>query len=478
MDLALYTIEQLAPLLRKKKISPVELLDAVLARITALNPMLNAYITVCADAARAEAQRAEREILHGRWCGPLHGIPISLKDNIATKGVRTTAGSKFLAAHVPDADATLVERLRRAGAVILGKTNLHEFAYGVTTENPHFGATRNPWNTDRILGGSSGGSAAALAAGMCFASVGTDTGGSIRIPASLCGIVGLKPTYGRVSAHGTVALSPTLDHVGPLARTVADAAIVLRAIAGRDPRDATTLVLPPLRLSDKLRTIPRRIRLGLPRNYYFDRLDREVLGTVRKAAKYFEQRGAEFVEVELPSLDASIEPSNHIALAEAAHYHAKMGWFPARAAEYGDDVRKRLEMGSAVRAVDYLGAFEMQGRVRAEFDCAFALVDAILAAVTPVAAPELGQKLVRLGGEEEPVRAALLRLCRPANLAGLPAISVPCGFTSAGLPVGLQIIGPRGGEDIVLRLAHAYEQAHEWHTQHPVLKGRSMLRTT
>ncbi|MCL4524327.1 MAG: amidase [Acidobacteria bacterium] len=469
MDLTYQTIEHLAPLVRKKKISPVELLDAILARIDALNPRLNAYITVAADAARADAQRAENEIRRGRWRGPLHGIPISLKDNIATKGLRTTAGSKILAGNIPDEDATVVRSLRRAGAVIVGKTNMHEFAYGVTTENPHFGATRNPWDTSRIPGGSSGGSAAALAAGMCFASVGTDTGGSIRIPASLCGIVGLKPTYGRVSVHGTVALSPTLDHVGPLARTVADTAIVLRAIAGRDPLDATTLALPPPRLPENLKKLPKRIRLGLPRDYYFDCLDDEVRSAVLQAVKHFEQRGADIVEVALPSLAASVEPSNHIALAEAAHYHHKMGWFPAHAAEYGEDVRKRMEMGPEVRAVDYLRAFEMQERVRAEFDCAFAMVDAILAPVTPVAAPQLGQKMLTLDSEEEPVRAALLRLCRPANLAGVPAISVPCGFTRAGLPIGLQLIGPRCGEEMVLRLALAYEQAHAWQAQHPDL---------
>jgi aspartyl-tRNA(Asn)/glutamyl-tRNA(Gln) amidotransferase subunit A len=468
-ELAFLSITHLTTLVRNKKVSPVELLDAVLSRIERLNPRLNAFITVAADSARAEAKRAEHEVARGRWRGPLHGIPISIKDNIATSGMRTTAGSKILAANIPDQDATVVRRLRRAGAVIVGKTNMHEFAYGVTTENPHYGPTRNPCDTARIPGGSSGGSAAALAAGMCFASVGTDTGGSIRIPASLCGVVGLKPTYGRVSAHGTVALSPTLDHVGPLARTVSDTAIVLRAIAGRDPHDATTLALSPFRLPENLIKLPKQIRLGLPKDYFFEWLNDEVRDAVLQTAKHFEQGGAEIVEVALPSLAASVEPSNHIALAEAAHYHRRMGWFPARAGDYGEDVRKRLELGADTRAVDYLRAFETQQRVCAEFDCAFALVDAILAPVTPVSAPQLGLKMLSLGGEEEPVRAALLRLCRPANLAGLPAISVPCGFTSEGLPVGLQIIGPRCGEEIVLRLALAYEQAHVWHQKHPNL---------
>jgi aspartyl-tRNA(Asn)/glutamyl-tRNA(Gln) amidotransferase subunit A len=468
-ELTLWSITALAPLVRKRKISPVELLDAVLGRIEALNPRLNAFITICEEEARWEARRAEKEIQHGRWRGPLHGIPIALKDNIATRGIRTTAGSKFLSENIPAEDATVVGCLRRAGAVLVGKTNLHEFAYGVTTENPHYGATRNPWDTARIPGGSSGGSAVALAAGMCFGSVGTDTGGSIRIPASLCGVVGLKPTFGRISVYGTVPLSPSLDHVGPLARTVADTAILLRAIAGRDSRDAATLQLAPLRLPESLTKLPRRLRLGLPRDYFFDRVHEEVRRAVLQAAKYFEQRDAEIVEVEIPSLAASVEPSNHMALAEAGHVHGSRGWFPAHAAEYGEDVRKRLEMAVDVRALDYLRAFDMQGQVCAEFDCAFALVDAILAPATPIPAPPLGEKVISFGGEDEPVRAALLRLCRPANLAGLPAISVPCGFTREGLPVGLQILGPRGDEELVLRLALAYEQAHDWHTRHPKL---------
>jgi aspartyl-tRNA(Asn)/glutamyl-tRNA(Gln) amidotransferase subunit A len=468
-EFAFLSIAELAPLVRKRKVSPVELLAAVLARIVAHNPQLNAYLTVCADSARGQAQRAEKEILRGRWRGPLHGIPVSLKDNLWTRGLRTTAGSGFLSDFIPEQDAAAVVRLRRAGAIIVGKTNLHEFAYGVTTENPHFGPTRNPWDIERIPGGSSGGSAAALAAGLCFASLGTDTGGSIRIPASLCGVVGLKPTYGRVSVFGAVPLSPTLDHVGPLARTVEDAAIVLRAIAGRDPRDPASLALPPLRWPKNWKKLPKRLRVGLPRDFFMEKLDDAVRGLVEAALKHFERRGAELVEVPLPSLVASVEPSNHIALAEATHYHQSMGYFPARSLDYGEDVRKRLELGREIRAVDYLRAFDAQKQVRAEFDCAFAMVDAILAPTTPVAAPRLGEKMLRIGGQEEPVRAALLRLCRPANFAGLPAISVPCGFTQAGLPVGLQFIGPPCGEETILRIALAYEQAQAWHKKHPVL---------
>jgi len=467
MDPTFLSIEELAPLIRRRKVSPVELLNAVLARIEALNPRLNAYLTVCAESARAEAARAEREIMRGRSRGPLHGIPVSLKDNISTRGIRTTAGSKILTEHIPEEDAAAVRRLRRAGAVIVGKTNLHEFAYGVTTENPHYGPTRNPWDTERIAGGSSGGSAAALAAGLCYASVGTDTGGSIRIPASLCGIVGLKPTYGRVSCSGVVPLAPTLDHVGPLARCVADAAIVLRAIAGRDPRDATTLGLPPLELPPRLGRPPKRLRLGVARDALWQRVDEGVRRAAETAAGFFKQRGAEIIEISLPAVATSAEPSNHIALAEATHYHQRMGYFPARAADYGNDVRKRLEMGMKVHAVGYLRAFVSRLRARAEFEAAFAQVDAMLAPTVPLPAPRIGEAVVKIEGQEETTRAALLRLCRPANFAGLPAISLPCGFTRAGLPLGLQVIGPPCGEEMVLRIALAYEQVHAWHRKHP-----------
>ncbi len=466
-DFNFLSIESLAALLRRKKLSPVELTRSLLDRISRLNPHLNAFLTVTADRALADARRAEKEIRAGRWRGPLHGVPISLKDNIWTRGIRTTAGSKVLADFVPDRDATVARRLRRAGAVLLGKTNMHEFAYGVTSTNPHYGPVRNPWDLARIPGGSSGGSAAALAAGLCFASIGSDTGGSIRIPAALCGVVGLKPTFGRVSCFGVIPLARSLDQTGPLARTVADAAIVLRAIAGRDPLDPTTSARPVPDYLQALRRKPARVRLGWPREYFWEKLDPEVRRIAESAARNFAALGAAIEEVSLPHLRASEDPSTHIALAEARQFHESSGWYPARAADYGEDVRKRLELASDVRAVDYLAAFVIRKLLSADFDAAFSRVDALLAPTTPIPAPLIDAKLARIGAEEESVRSALLRLNRPANFAGHPAISIPCGFTRSGLPVGLQLIGRAFDEQALLRLALLFEHSHPAHFRHP-----------
>jgi aspartyl-tRNA(Asn)/glutamyl-tRNA(Gln) amidotransferase subunit A len=472
-EIAFLSVEQAGRLLRSKKISPVDLVEAALARIERLNPRLNAFLTVTAEAARQSARRAEREILKRRYRGPLHGIPLSLKDNIWTRGVRTTAGSKILADFVPEADATVARKLFRAGAILIGKTMLHEFAYGITSENPHYGPVRNPWALERVSGGSSGGSAAALASGIGFVSVGTDTGGSIRIPAALCGIVGLKPTFGRVSSYGVVPLARSLDHTGPLARTVADAAIMLRVIAGRDPLDPTAAAKPVPDYRGSLRGGLRSVRLGWPREYFFERVDAEVKKAIEAAANQFEKLGAAIEEISLPNVSASDEPSTQIALAEANSYHELAGFFPARAAEYGEDVRKRLEMGRSVRAVDYLAALEARKKVVADFEAAFVRVDAILAPTVPVPAPPLGEKIVKIGDEEESVRSALIRMNRPGNLAGLPAISIPCGFTRDGLPIGLQLMGRAWDEARLLRIACAYEQATEWHTRHPFDDSRT-----
>ncbi|MBI3669919.1 MAG: Asp-tRNA(Asn)/Glu-tRNA(Gln) amidotransferase subunit GatA [Acidobacteria bacterium] len=470
-EIAFWSIEKLARLIEKKKVSPVELVEMLLRRIGQQNPRLNAFLTVTAERALSEARRTEKEIfgLRGRahYRGLLHGIPVALKDNIWTRGIRTTAGSKILREFVPAQDATVVRRLQQAGAVLLGKTNLHEFAYGVTTNNPHFGPTRNPWDLTHIPGGSSGGSAAAVAAGLCFASVGSDTGGSIRIPAALCGIVGLKPTFGRVSCHGVVPLSASLDHVGPLARTVADAAILLRVIAGRDPYDASITAQRVPEYAAKLRKPVRGLRLGWPRDFFLDRVGDEIRRAIEQVAREFERLGATIEEVSLPRVAASGDAGNHIALVEARHYHESQGWFPARAADYGEDVRKRLQAGADVRAIDYLAALEVRKQVRQDFAAAFTRVDALLVPTTPIAAPAIDAAVAKIGAEEEPVRSALLRLNRPANFAGVPAISIPCGFTREHLPIGLQLIGPMWGEAQLLRIASAYERATEWHTQYP-----------
>ncbi len=458
------SIEEAGRLLRKKEISPVELVDAALARIERANPGLNAFLTIVADEARRQARAAERAIRSGNASGPLHGIPISLKDNFWTRGIRSTAGSKILANFVPNEDSDVASRLARAGAILLGKTNMHEFAYGITNENPHYGPVRNPWAQERISGGSSGGSAVAVATGMGFASMGTDTGGSIRIPASLCGIVGLKPTYGLVSVAGVVPLAETLDHAGPLGRTVTDVCIMLQAVTVKYPKGA------PAPECRKLgRSIPRRFRLGWPKEYFFDRVDAEVRRAIEAAGKTLESLGARIEEVSLPHLADSVEPSTNIAMAEATRYHEAQGFFPARAAEYGEDVRKRLEMGREVRAVDYLNAFAVKREIEKEFQAAFARVDAIIAPALPIAAPRIGENELMLEGEKETVRSALVRLNRPANLTGDPAISIPCGFTRAGLPIGLQLIGAHWSEARLLAIALAYEDATEWHKQHPKL---------
>jgi aspartyl-tRNA(Asn)/glutamyl-tRNA(Gln) amidotransferase subunit A len=455
-DLAFASIEEVGRLYRKRKLSPVELTKLMLARIEQLNPKLNAYVTVTKEFALAQAKKAEAELFAPsgrkghRDRGPLHGIPISLKDNIYTKGIRTTAGSKILKDFIPQYDAEVWAKLREAGTILLGKTNLHEFAYGVTTNNPHYGPTRNPWDLNRIPGGSSGGSAAAVAAGLCYASIGTDTGGSIRIPAALCGIVGLKPGMGRVSAEGVVPLSQRLDFVGPLARTAADAAFLLDPIFLRGKKE------PRLSLPRKYSTRAlRKLRFGLPKGFFFDVISDDVNVLFREGVRRLQKAGATVKEVSIPLLGETEEAGNHIAWADATHYHQQAGWFPAHSEEYGEDVRTRLEMGTKVSATAYLEALGLRDKFIQQFHraMAHASVDALVVPTTPIAAPLLGEEKTQIGKENHPTRALLLRLNRPANLAGIPAISIPCGFTSAGLPVGLQLIAVITREVLLLRIA-------------------------
>lgn len=466
-DVAFASIEEIGKLFRKRKLSPVELTKVMLERIERLNPKFNAYITVTAELALAQAEKAELELYAPRGRkghrdrGPLHGIPISLKDNIYTKDIRTTGGSKILKDFVPKQDAAVVAQLGEAGAIVLGKTNLHEFAYGVTTNNPHFGPTRNPWDLARIPGGSSGGSAAAVAAGLCYGSIGTDTGGSIRIPAALCGIVGLKPNYRRVSTDGVVPLSKQLDHVGPLARSAVDAAFILRAVTRGNCIYGTSLKSP---LSCDFQSVneirqkpPYPLQIGLPQDYFWDRIEPEVREVQWKALQEAQRNGVTLHEWSCASVNSWTEPSTHIALADATAFHQQAGWFPARAAEYGEDVRIRLEMGLDVRATDYLRALELRqtawlhlfGNIK---------IRALAVPANPVAAPLIGEEELTIAGKSETVRAALLRLHRPANFAEVPSISVPCGFTSGGLPVGLQLIGPCWTEKRLLQIADAVEQ--------------------
>jgi aspartyl-tRNA(Asn)/glutamyl-tRNA(Gln) amidotransferase subunit A len=469
-DLAFASIEEIGKLFRKRKLSPVELTKLMLARIERLNPKLNAYITVTAEVALAQAKKAETELFAPRGRkghrdrGPLHGIPISLKDNIYTEGIRTTAGSKILKDFIPQHDAQVVVQLKEAGVVLLGKSNMHEFAYGVTSNNPHYGPVRNPWDLARIPGGSSGGSAAAVAAGLCFASIGTDTGGSIRIPASLCGVVGLKPTWGRISTEGVVPLSPLLDCTGPLARSVRDVAILTEALyfhVGHEPNLART---------GTLRANPRKICLGIPRQLFFDALSPDVRKAFDSAVRDLCKTGMTTTDISLPLLDETEDAGNRIAWVEAMLFHSQQGYFPTRAAEYGEDVRARVEMGAKVSAVDYLRALEIQKHFTLQLHMALAEsdADALVYPSTAIEAPLIGQESSRIGKHDYPTRVILLRHNRPANLAGVPAISLPCGFASSRLPIGLQFMGGVSSEAVLLRIARIFESTQAQYRTPPI----------
>jgi aspartyl-tRNA(Asn)/glutamyl-tRNA(Gln) amidotransferase subunit A len=458
-ELAWLSIGEVAALIATRKVSPRELLESLLCHIQKHNAKINAFLAMNVDDCRADARRAESQIARGRYRGPLHGVPVAVKDNIWTAGLRTTAGSKILADFVPVEDATVIRRLKRAGAIILGKTNMSEFAYGATNNNEHYGATHNPWNLERTTGGSSGGSAAAVAAGFAFAALGTDTGGSIRIPSALCGVVGLKPTFGRVSCHGTMPLVPAYDHVGPIARNPGDVALVLNAIAGRDPRDHTTRSLLVPDFSHELRGRIRPLRLGRPREFYFDDLSSDVADSLDTATRTLERAGAQVREVRLPDVQHASEQCVPYSYAEAAIVHRRAGFFPSRAQEYGEDVLRRLTIGAEVLALDYVAAAEATRVLQVEFAAAMANVDAILAPTVPLAATVIGQKTAVIGSREEAVRSALIRLNRPANIVGLPSLTIPCGFTADGLPLAMQLIGRPFGEARLLQIARLYLQS-------------------
>jgi aspartyl-tRNA(Asn)/glutamyl-tRNA(Gln) amidotransferase subunit A len=436
----------------------------VLARIERWRA-LNAFITVTADAARAQAEQAAREIAAGRYRGPLHGIPVSLKDLIDTRGIRTTSGSRVLADHVPAHDATVTTRLREAGAVLLGKTALHEFAYGVTNNNPHFGPTSNPWALDRIPGGSSGGSAAAVAAGLGCASIGTDTGGSIRIPAALCGVVGLKPSYGRVSRHGVFPLSWSLDHPGPLARSVEDAAIVLQAIAGADPRDRTTdgQMVPDFRAA--VRRDVRGLRVGVLDDPYHRQVEHGVRIAFDAALDVLRGIGLRLEPVTVPRAAEAFVAQLAIIQAEAASVHER--WLADRPQDYGPETLERLRQGQFVTATQYLRAQKVRGLALEEYAELFRRLDALVLPSVPAVAPRIGQATVDLDGEAVETRALMTRFSRLFNFVGAPALSVPCGFGAEGLPVGLQIAGRPMDEETVIAIGAAYERATPWHTRRP-----------
>ncbi len=452
---ALMMISDLSQRIRRREVSPVEVTRECLRRTEELNPRLNAFITVMAESALLEARGAEEEISHGKLRGPLHGIPIALKDLIDTAGVRTTSASALHKDRVPREDAEVVRKLREAGAVIVGKNNLHEFAYGGSSLISHFGDVHNPWDVNRIAGGSSGGSAASVPAGMACAAIGTDTAGSIREPASLCGCVGIKPTYGRVSSRGVIPLSTSLDHVGPLAASVEDAAIVLQAIAGYDPADITSAESPVTDYVSVLKEGAKGLRVGVPRAYFFDDLDPEVASAMEHALTGITTLGAHINEVRL-----EVSTDRTLQAAESYAYHAEdVAKHPEL---YQAETVRRIRSGEKVTATEYMQKRRELEVARRNIRDVFAEVDLLVTPTTPLPAPTIAE--LRANAEAlRPAELRLLRNTRPFNVWGLPAISVPCGFTQGGLPIGLQVAGPHWREDLLLRLAYAYEQATAWH---------------
>jgi aspartyl-tRNA(Asn)/glutamyl-tRNA(Gln) amidotransferase subunit A len=447
--------------IRAKRVSPLELVEAYLARIERLNPHLCAYVTVTAERARADARRATEEIASGALHGPLHGVPIGLKDLVDTAGIRTTYGSKVHAANVPTRDATVVRKLAAAGAVLLGKTNTHEYAFGVTTDNPHHGTTRNPWDPSRIPGGSSGGSGAAVGARLACAAIGTDTGGSIRIPAALCGVVGLKPTFGRVSKAGVFPMAYLFDHVGPIARTVEDAAIVLAAIAGYDPADATTVATPVDDYRARLRDGIRGLRVGVARSL-FSPIDADVLSAMEAAFATLVGLGATVRDVALPELP--MPGLFELIIADAKMIHADT--LAHRPHDLGVDLQAYLSapIGDAVwvaTALEHVRAYTAALRT------ILADVDVIVAPTCPIGAPRIGEDVVDIAGVELQTFFAMALRTAPFNASGLPTLSVPCGFTRDRMPIGLQIAGRSFEESTVLRAGFAYEQATDWHRASP-----------
>jgi aspartyl-tRNA(Asn)/glutamyl-tRNA(Gln) amidotransferase subunit A len=438
-------LQGLAAALRARRVSSRELVAQSLREIERLDPKLNAFITVTAEAALAEAIERDEELARGIDRGPLHGIPIAHKDLMRTKGVRTTAGSEIFADYIPRRDAAIVAKLREAGAVSVGKAGLHELAYGITSNNPHFGAIHNPWDLARIPGGSSGGSAAAVAAGIVPLATGSDTGGSIRVPASFCGAVGLKATFGRVNVSGVLPLGFSQDHVGPFTRTVRDAAIALQAMVD-DPTD----YVPP---ADSDLT---GLRIALPENFFMERVDPEVEASIRAAFDIAARVGGRVVEVKVPDMEALRAAAVTSLLVEAA---ATLRPFLDRRADFGADILAMLDQGKAIPAIDYIEAQRTRRRIGRQFAKLFAGVDCIFTPTTPMAAPKIGQMTLEIGGAAEEVRAAATRFTRGMNALGLPAISIPCGFSRGGLPIGLQIIAAARQEDRLLHAAAAMEDA-------------------
>ena len=464
-DLPLLSLAEVSDLIQERQVSSREVTEALLDRIQRLEPRINAYISVQPEQALAAADIADAMLRAGRRLGPLQGVPVAVKDLFATAGIKTTAGSKILGDWTPEEDATAVRKLRDVGAVIVGKTNMDEFAFGGTTENAHYGTTHNPWDTTRSPGGSSGGSGAATAASLAYATLGTDTAASIRNPAHFCGVTGLKPTYGRVSRHGVVPLAWSLDHVGPLTRSVQDAAIVLRAIAGHDPRDASTSSAPVPDYVSGLDEAPGGLRVGVPRSYFWDPIDPEVERIVESAIDVLRRLDFDVRDTELPLVGLFAAMQATVLPVEAAAYHHP--WMRQRPQDYAPAIFERLLQGGAVRAVDVVNAQRARRLAQAAVQEFMQAFDVLITPTVPYTAARLGQSRVALGPVEIEASAARTRNLFPFNALGLPAMSVPCGFDSKGLPVGMQIVGAAFDEATVLRVGHAYQRETEWSLRRP-----------
>lgn len=441
-----------------KEASPVDLTQACLDRIERLNPKVNAFITVTPDTAIEEARKAEAEIKRGEWKGPLHGMPLAVKDLIETAEVKTTAASKVLANNVTREDAEVVRRLRSAGAVLLGKLNLHEFAYGGSGVIGHFGPAKNPWNLEHITGGSSSGSAAAVAAGLCYGAIGTDTAGSIRLPAAYCGITGLKPSFGLVSVRGVIPLSWSLDHLGPMARTVADCALMLQAIAHYDAKDINCQKFPPVYYPSAMREPTTSLRIGLAKEFFQD-VDAEIVNAIETAVALIRKLVTSVSEISL-----STEVDRTVVRCEPFAYH--QDYMTEHEKDYDPETLRRIRSGSDVTAADYIHRYRELLTQRREIAKLFNRVDLIITPTTPIAPPKFAE-LAKSPDDLRSKELIMLRNTRPFNVYGLPSISLPCGFTKSGLPIGMQISGASGAEGSVLSLAGAYQNETDWHVKRP-----------
>lgn len=451
----------LAGRIRSGEIGSLEATEAYLERIERLDGRVKSYITVATESARERARQADDALEQGRILGPLHGLPVALKDNIDTAGIRTTVGSAFFADRVPDRDAEVARRLREAGAVLLGKVTMHEFAYGGTNQNPHYGACRNPWDLERIPGGSSGGSGAAVAAGLCAAALGTDTGGSVRIPAALNGVTGVRPTTGRVSNRGVFPITWTFDTVGPLARSVDDAALVLSVLTGHDTEDPGSIDRPVDDLLAALEQGLDGLRIGVPRNFFFDSVDRDVADRVREAAELLARSGAAVEEVELPGAERADETTTRMIWAEAYAIHRRR--LEEQPELFGEDVHRRLQLGTEVSGADYAEYRQWARQWRRSLELVFRDLDLILTPAAETTAPRADDS------EMIATTRRLTRLTYAWTLLGLPALSVPCGFDGAGLPVGLQLAAAPFQEATLVRAGAAYQRETDWHLREPLL---------